>query len=100
MTRKPIFTPAALEDIHDIKKYLSAFYASTADKFLDELEKRITAITDLPYMYEAFVHDPFYRKMPLDDYLVFYHVDEKSCTVEIHRILHSSKNIKKIQTND
>ena len=46
-------------------------------------------------------HDTDYRRMVVGDYLVFYMVKEESKTVEIHRILHETQNIKhQLSRND
>jgi len=37
--------------------------------------------------------DPFFRRMVIDDYVLFYSVDEKRNLVLMHRIFHHSRNI-------
>ena len=44
-------------------------------------------------MYPAYDADPFFRKMIIDDYLLFYSVDEKRILIIVHRIFHSKRNI-------
>ena len=44
-------------------------------------------------MCEIYPLDPVYRKMVVDQYLVFYQVNGTTRTVEIHRILRGSWNL-------
>lgn len=44
-------------------------------------------------MCEIYHLDPQYRKMVVDQYLVFYRVNEDAQIVEIHRVLRGSWNL-------
>jgi plasmid stabilization system protein ParE len=84
----------ARQDYSEITEYLSSFYPSTPVHFLDALEKSITVLEEHPYAYEKYEHNDSYRRIVVMEYLVFYKVKDESNTVEIHRILHGSRNIK------
>ena len=88
-----MFLPEADRDMNDIEENLSQFYASTARDFFDKMKKQLASLETMPYMYPAYEADPFYRRMVLDDYLLFYSVDEKRNLIIVHRIFHSKRDI-------
>jgi len=88
------YLPVAEQDLYDVAEYLSQFYADTFKRFMATLEKSICSLADTPLMYEEYHDDPFYRRMVVGDYLVFYHVDEAKHIVEIHRVLHGSRDVR------
>ena len=47
----------------------------------------------LPYMYPANEEDPLFRRMIIDDYLLFYSVDDEQKLVIIHHVFHSKRDI-------
>jgi plasmid stabilization system protein ParE len=83
----------SLEDITDIKAYLRGFHEGAWVKFSASLKKHISYLADMPYMYPAYDRRSPYRKMSISEYLVFYIVRETEHMVEIHRVLHSSRDI-------
>ena len=93
MTYKIKYLPLAVQDLNDVAWYLSGFYPKTASRALKEMRERITKLGDNPRMCELYRHDPAYRKMVVDQYLVFYQVNENTRTVEIHRVLRGSWNL-------
>ena len=93
MTYKIKYLPLAVQDLNDIARYLSDFYPKTASRVLKEMREKITRLGDHPNMCEIYPLDPVYRKMVVDQYLVFYQVNGTTRTVEIHRILRGSWNL-------
>ena len=91
MTYKIKYLPLAVQDLNDIARYLSGFYPKTASRVLKEMRDKITKLGDNPC--EIYPLDPVYRKMVVDQYLVFYQVNDYVRTVEIHRILRGSWNL-------
>jgi plasmid stabilization system protein ParE len=83
----------AKTDILGIKEWLAHFYPGTPGRFIEVLKRGVTNLQDNPYMYEAWQDNPVYRKMGIQDYLVFYTVDDTNKTVSIHRVLHGARNI-------
>ena len=92
------FLKYASLDIDIIEAYLSQFYESTVRGFFAELNKKVLMLEDMPYMYPVYERDPFFRHIVLNDYLIFYSVDEEQKLVDIHRILHHSRDIDRITT--
>ena len=93
MSYKVMFLPEADRDMDDIEGNLSQFYTSTARNFFDKMKKQLASLETMPYMYPAYEADPYFRRMVLGDYLLFYSVDEKRNLVIVHRIFHSKRDI-------
>lgn len=87
MTYKIKYLPLAVQDLNEIARYLSGFYPKTASRVLKELREKITKLGDTPKMCEVYRPDPAYRRMVVDQYLVFYRVNDEIKTVEVHRVL-------------
>ena len=92
---KIIFLPEAKNDLGIVRQYLSLYYKNTVKTFFCLLKKSIDALKENPYMYQKFLERPSYRRLVIRDYLVFYKVDDVKNTVEIHRILHSSRELER-----
>ncbi len=89
------YTELSQDDTRAIRAWLSQFYPGTPRKFFAELKKRIVALEETPYMYPEYEDRPPYRRMVVSDYLVFYKVNEEKKRVEIHRILHAARDIRR-----
>ncbi|OLA32027.1 MAG: hypothetical protein BHW27_07400 [Faecalibacterium prausnitzii] len=59
----------------------------------ETLGKKITKLGDTPKMCEVYRLDPAYRRMVVDQYLVFYCVNDENKIVEIHRVLRGAWNL-------
>lgn len=93
---KIVMLPTAKNDLLDMVNYRSQFYPSTALKRYDRIIEKISLLADMPNMCEEYptsVSDYKYRKMVVDDYLVFYVVLDD--TVEIHNIINGRFDIAK-----
>ena len=88
-----LFMPDADRDMDDIEDYLSQFYASTVRNFFAKLKRQTTSLETMPYMYPAYDADTYFRRMVIDDHLLFYSVNEKRNLVVIHRIFHSKRDV-------
>ena len=93
MMYKIQYLPLAVQDLNEIARYLSGFYPKTASRVLKELRKNITKLGGTPKMCELYRLDPTYRRMVVDQYLVFYHVNDECKIVEIHRVLRGAWNL-------
>lgn len=93
MTYKIRYLPLAVQDLQDIARYLSGFYPKTARRVLRDLREKIAKLGDTPRMCEVYRPDPAYRRLVVDQYLVFYRVNEEAGAVEIHRVLRGSWNL-------
>ncbi|MCL2604916.1 MAG: type II toxin-antitoxin system RelE/ParE family toxin [Defluviitaleaceae bacterium] len=93
MSFRIIFLENAEADMDAIEEYLSQFYADTVQNFFSKLKERVFMLEDMPYMCQAYEEDPFFRRMVVGDYVLFYSIDETRNLVIIHRIFHHSRNI-------
>ena len=87
------FLESAESDMDCIEEYLSQYYPSTARNFFEQMKEKALLLEDNPYLCPAYEDDPFFRRAVINDYLMFYSVDEKRNYVIIHRIIHSKRNI-------
>ena len=67
---------------------------SYADKFISNLKDKVNQIKENPFMHEIYQDDTFFRRALVENYLVFYNVDETEEIVGIYRILHGSKDLR------
>lgn len=90
------YLPEALEEMLPILAYLAEYSTTAPGKFASEVETQIKQLEDFPRMYPAYEHNRDFRVIQtLFDYQVFYIVNEKARSVDIHHILHGRRNIKK-----
>jgi len=87
------FMPATIRDRNTIKAYLSQFYPGTSKRFFAHFKKKTAQIQEHPLSCPIYENNPIYRKMVVDDYLVFYVVNDAKRVVEIRRILHGAVEI-------
>lgn len=89
-----VMLPLAVQDLEDIIGYLSQFYATTAITQYDRIIEKINDLYSFPNKYEEYGAGQFhnkYRRIVVDDYLVFYVVLDN--IIEVHRILHAKRDI-------
>ena len=93
MKYKIVFLSEAMEDSEEIRKYLSLYYKNTAKMFFTLLKERINLLRNNPQIAQRLPERSSYRRLVVDDYLVFNKVNDIKKQIEIHRILHGSKDI-------
>ena len=96
MSFRVVFLEEAEMDMDNIEEYLSQFYASTVRNFFIKLKEQVFRLEDTPYMCQTYEEDPFFRKMVVGDYVLFYSVNEVRNLVLIHRIFHHSRNVTRL----
>ncbi len=89
------YLPAAQEDLLSILEFVAKDSPSRALSFVDRLDERIGQLEDHPLLGRVPRHPKLreygYRVLVIESYLVFYIV--RSQTVEIHRVVHGSRNL-------
>jgi addiction module RelE/StbE family toxin len=98
MSYRVTYSDDARLDVKEIVAYLAQFYANTARNFKAKLVERVNALKDMPLSCPVYVEAPFFRRMVLGDYLLFYDVDEKKNLVTIHRIFHHARDSRRLMT--
>ncbi len=95
MSYKIRYLPLAAEDLDRMAEYLGRFYPQTAGNMLRDIEKKLEGLAQMPEMYEEYPENPFYRRMVIGKYLVFYHVDQENSRVNIYRVIRGTWDIEK-----
>lgn len=81
------------KDIRAIYEYiaLSLMSPENADAQLSRLEERINNLDNLPKRFPIYKND--IRFMPVDNYLVFYTVDDNLKNVSVLRVMYGRRDI-------
>jgi len=92
MKYKPVYLPVANLDILRIDDALTE-YPNKAKRLFQEMESKIIDLEDNPYMWPVYQAKPEYRRMILEDHLLFYKVDCDEHKIRIYRVLYDKMNI-------
>jgi len=92
MRYKAIYLPVADRDIIRIDDALKE-YPNKAKRIFQEMDSKVTDLEIMPYMWPVYQAKPEYRRMILEDHLLFYKVDEDENKVRIYRILYDKMDI-------
>ena len=89
------YLPAAIDDLVSIFDWIANDSPVRAAAFVDEIDQRIGTLQTHPLLgyipKDDRLRDAGYRVLVIESYLVFYIVRGK--TVEIHRVVHGSRNL-------
>ena len=91
-------TPKAGEDLEQIYSYISEklFESNAANNLLEKIESSIMKLKDFPFssnlVSDEFLKSKGYRKLIVENYIVFYLVNESEKQVVIIRILYCAQN--------
>lgn len=89
------YLPVAVDDLISIFDWIANNSPATAAAFIEKLDQRIGSLKTHPFLGHIPRDDKLkssgYRVPVIESYLVFYVVRAK--TVEIHRIIHGSRNL-------
>ena len=107
-TYKVSYSPQALEDLTEIYEYIRFTLQAriAADNQSSRIRKMIRSLDTLPARHSLVEWEPWASmkiyKVPVDNYMIFYRVDDELTTVSIVRIFYSGRNIEDIvkHTND
>lgn len=95
---KVIIQDSAQRDLRGIWDYIAVELRepATAARLLDRLEKLIASLGEMPERHAALKDELLrakdIRKMPVDNYIVFYHVSEESQSVAVLRVLYGRRD--------
>ncbi len=93
-----LLSERAESDLQDIFLYIAYNLRSVenASAQLNRLEKSIKGLTEFPERFRKYENDVYssrnLRVMPVDNYLVFYAVDNESNIVNVVRVLYSARD--------
>jgi toxin ParE1/3/4 len=89
------FSPFAKEDKKNITTYLSKFYPETPNRFITSLEEHIENLKDNPFIYPEYIENTEYRRMLVNNYIVFYKINDAKKQIDIYRILRATWDLPK-----
>ena len=90
------FTETAKKHIIGIYGYIADNYVDdfAVKNFMQKIDKKLCLLADFPKMYPiSRIKD--YRKINVDDYLVFYKLDEKQKIAQITAMYHGAQDYQK-----
>lgn len=96
------FLPIARDDLVEITEYISSELGSpdAAIRLAEKIVSTADSLSDFPYAYPVYVpvRPTFfeYRKIFVENYLIFYTVDEASKTVTVMRIIYARRDYGRI----
>lgn len=89
------YLPIAVDDLISMFDWIASHSPANAAAFVEEIDKRIGSLKNHPFLGHIPRDDKLkasgYRILVIESYLVFYIIRGK--TVEIHRIVHGSRNL-------
>ena len=96
------FTSQAEVDLDEVYEYIThhLFAPETAENLMNKIETSIMRLKVFPYACSFVLDEPLkkrgYRKLIVDNYIVFYLVNEQEHQVIIMRILYGASNYQTI----
>jgi addiction module RelE/StbE family toxin len=92
------FTQEAKQDLDDIPNYIryTLFSPKAADDLLDNFEKAFKQICTFSESGSPYKKRKGYRKILVNNFLIFYKIEEKEKNITVYRILYAHSNYKKI----
>lgn len=90
-------TPKAADDLDNIYRYISEelFATSSAINILDRIEKEIMRLREFPfscnYVADEYLRNKGYRKLIVDNYIIFYLIEKEVEQVIIMRVLYGKQ---------
>lgn len=101
-TYSVIYSPQAFLDLTGLYEYIrfNLQVPKTAEKQVNRIKHAIRSLETMPMRYTLVKWEPWCSKgihrVPIDNYTVFYQVDENKTTVTVIRIFYSGRNIENI----
>ena len=95
------YTNSARQDLKNIYRYISEDLVEPeiAAKLTDKIMKAIRSLDEMPQRYRLFDEEPWHsrglRILPVNNYLVFYLLDDEKTVVTILRIIYGGRDISK-----
>lgn len=96
------YSPEAKADLKSVYTYIAfSLHAKIAAKAqTDRLRKEIRSLSFMPERYERVDWEPWHsqgvRKVPVDNYIVYYRTNGENLSVEIVRIFYGGRDIEGI----
>ena len=102
MAYKVIVAPEAIDDIQRTYDYIAYKKQSiiNAESQISRIQNEIIKLDTLPNAFRLYSKEPWYsrglRYFPVDNYLIFYTVDEENQTVNVLRVIGGQMDLDQI----
>ena len=102
MKYKVIYSPAALDDLREIRRYIAEELMAeiAAGNLTKRIREEVRSLSSMPERYARVSWEPWHsmgvRHFPVKNYVVFYTVDEDSQIVTVIRIFYGGRDIEHI----
>ena len=97
MGYKVILSPLALEDLEAIVRYVAQHDPSAAGRLGHRLLDQAESLAELPRRGGNVRRRPGVKKLLQSPYLVFYRVNEATCSVEVLRFWHGAQDARSLR---
>ncbi len=103
---KIIYSPKSVDDLNEIYDYIEFELRSkqSAIKQVSSIRKAVRNLDFMPEKHPVVEWEPWssmkIRKLPVNNYIIFYTVNNKNLAVTIVRILYEKRNIEKLISNN
>ena len=94
-----VVTDQAEHDLRMIYEYIAFDRMSpkTAQRLIERIKEKVLGLDQFPFRFKRYMSDAWnpeeLRMMPVDRYIVFYHIDREKGIVTVTNILHSGMDI-------
>jgi plasmid stabilization system protein ParE len=86
-------------DLEEAEAWLDEFSATASDRLTNTIDKKVSLLVKHPMMYPVYHNSP-YRFIPLPyKFLLFYQIDDARRKINVHRIIHGTKDLSKALKN-
>ena len=98
MTRY-IIAPEAIQDLNTITDYLAQTNVETAEKLLNQFEKKCRYLVQFPKIGRSYSYiRPYLRGLPLNGYIIFYRLSQDN--IEIMRVIRGNRDLEVLFNKD
>ena len=81
-------------DIANVESYLEE-YPQKAKRIFREMDNKLSNLIDNPELYPIYEDFPVFRRIVVEDYLVFYAINERANIIEVHRLINGKMDVPK-----
>lgn len=97
-----VYSPEAMDDLSEIYSYIAftLLVPETAEKQVNRIRKEVRSLDFMPSRYSLVDWEPWksmgMHKVPVDNFVVYYTVNEDSRTVTVIRIFYGGRDVANI----
>lgn len=97
-TYSVVYSPEAIDDLREIYSYIAftLMVPETAQKQVNRIRKEVRSLDFMPFRYSLVDWEPWksmgMHKVPIDNFVVYYTVDDGNRTVTVIRIFYAGRD--------